>query len=160
MKKLPSLSLLAIGLMLFAGCQSSANLIKDHDEPNMDDTEVCYLQVGTYINIYEVDGVRLLGYKGRLYNPTNALGGRETRIIEFLPGSHTLAIRYSDSARRYSRGEPQVNFMGKPGQLYKIDPNVDRSRRRWHPQVVDVTNTEWGEKYILVPLRKDREKSK
>jgi len=145
--------------MLFAGCQSSANLIKDHDEPNMDDTEVCYLQVGTYINIFEVDGVRLLGYKGRLYNPTNALGGRETRIIEFLPGSHTLAIRYRDAGRS-SRGELPVNFIGKAGQLYKIETNVDYSKGRWHPQVVDVTNTEWGEKYILVPLRKDREKSK
>lgn len=159
MKSLLRSSLLAIGLLLLVGC-STTPVIKAHNEPDMDETEVCYLRVSNSIYIEMIDGVQLPqnSVKWSYFNPTDG-SGRVPRVIELLPGSHALAINFR-STSHHSRRPKTLRFTGQTGHLYYIDSNADYKASKWHPKIVDCTNTETGEKYILVPLRKYKEQLK
>lgn len=165
MKKLLRLSLLVIGLVSFAGCalKSTYHLREAHNEPKVDETEVCYLAVWGTFRIIKIDGVKLEGTeKWDYYNPRHPDGKpfHGQRIIAFLPGSHTIVTRRIDY-QTWGVGHPKtMHFVGKAGHIYHIEQKSNWAGHLLEPRVADWTNTKEGEKYILAPLSEMKKQSK
>ena len=161
MKKL---LIISVGLLLIS-CASTVvikgyDVIKSGDETNIDETELCFVRVEWSSTIFQIDDLKMKQTDPwwDYFNPFDYYrGSYNPRVIELLPGPHTLVVDWA-AGNLQSKAALKLTFVGEAGHYYYLEPNV--KGRKWNPRVVDVTNTERGEKYILVPLRKHRQQSR
>jgi len=171
---------LIAGLVLFAcltvSC-ASLPVVKAHTGPELAENELGFVAVDYHIDVVKVDDLYVGKGKPKHleYNPLASgafLGPRGTRIIEFLPGSHELAIEFvistSDNItptyKRWmtlSSTRPlTIRFTVEAGHLYAVRLNPDWISRTCHPKVEDVTNTKRVKRIILQSVHKHKSKMK
>jgi len=171
---------LIAGLVLFAcltvSCASNP-VVRTYTGPELAEKELGFVRVIYQIDIVKVDDL-YVGEgkpKHREYNPLasgNPFGYKGIRIIEFLPGSHELAIEFITSTsytygsgythtKTLSSTRPQtIRFTVEAGHLYDVSINPDWVNRTCHPKVEDVTNAKWVKRGFLPSIRKHKSKMK
>ena len=161
-------------LVLFAGltvsCASvGVAVVRTYTGRELPEKELGFVIVGkkTNIEIVKVDDLYVGNGKPRYrkYNPIDSMGWR-SRIIEFLPGSHELSISFTVSdkymekqlfIKTLSTKRPiTIMFTVEAGHIYHITINPDFISRKCDPQVEDVTDSKWAQKYIKRWVRKHK----